>query len=314
MRFLSKRAKRLAEDIRAIRIQGAHRVAKYGIIAFVYEMNVYARRSRGPDELLTRARSVADMLKGLRPTEPMLINYLDDILYDINNLAEQKRLSSSVLRGYLARKLKTILKQMDGARARLARAGSRLIKPGDRILVHCHSTSVMLTLKTAWNSGKRFEVVATETRPLYQGHRTVRDLLSYGIPTTLIVDSGVGTVIDEIDKVFVGGDAVGLNGQLANKIGTKTIAELAYRRGIPFYSCVELYKLDRRPDIPIEYRNPREVLAHIPKGLKVLNPAFDITPSKHISGFVTEQGVLKPREYVRTAEKVIKMFDKRMLP
>ena len=165
--------------------------------------------------------------------------------------------------------------------------------------------------------GQQFEVFVNETRPFLQGARlTAWELKKEKIPATLVTDNMAGYLMQKgrVDAVVVGCDRVAANGDVANKIGTYMIAVLAKRHGIPFYVAGPTSSIDINcpsgKDIPIEQRDPKEV-SHIfgkplaPKGMKVFNPAFDVTPQELISAIITEKGVINPpyqqniRSYVR---------------
>jgi methylthioribose-1-phosphate isomerase len=161
-------------------------------------------------------------------------------------------------------------------------------------------------LRALKESGKQFEVFVNETRPFLQGARlTAWELKKERIPTTLITDSMAGYLMQtgKVDAVVVGCDRVAANGDVANKIGTYTLAVLARRHGIPFYVAGPTSSIDLEcacgKDIPIEQRDPREV-SHIfgkplaPQGIKVFNPAFDVTAQELVTAIITEKGVIHP--------------------
>jgi methylthioribose-1-phosphate isomerase len=188
-----------------------------------------------------------------------------------------------------------------------------LIKDGFTILTHCNTGSLATAaygtalgvIKMANEQGKKVKVYATETRPLMQGARlTVWELLKENIPVTLITDSMAGYFMSQgaINCAIVGADRIAANGDVANKIGTYTLAVLATENGIPFYVAAPVstidFSLSSGADIPIEERNPDEV-THIqgiriaPAGVKAANPAFDVTPHRYISAIITEKGVIR---------------------
>ncbi len=193
--------------------------------------------------------------------------------------------------------------------------GSTLIKDGFGILTHCNTGTLATVdygtalgvIRTAFESGKKITVYADETRPYLQGARlTAWELLKYGIKDTyLISDNMAGWVmkLGKIDAIFVGADRIASNGDTANKIGTYTLSILAKEHEIPFYivaptSTIDI-NIESGNEIPIEERNHREV-THIkgvqiaPTGVKVFNPAFDVTPHENITAIVTEKGIIKP--------------------
>ncbi len=193
--------------------------------------------------------------------------------------------------------------------------GASLIKHGQNILTHCNAGALATAgygtalgvVRAAWAQGKKIRVFADETRPVLQGARlTAWELMEDGIPVTLITDNMAGAVMQQgkIDLCLVGADRITANGDVANKIGTYSIAVLAKAHGLPFYVAAPSSTIDMLTpsgaSIPIEERPTHEVTTlHggawiAPKGVAVWNPAFDVTPAEYISGIITEQGVLTP--------------------
>src|SRR5947208_5162369 len=199
------------------------------------------------------------------------------------------------------------------ANRRLGRYGTTLIPEGATVLTHCNAGALATAgygtalgvIRAAWEQGKKITVVVPETRPFLQGARlTAWELMKDCIPVTLITDNMVGHFMQkgQIDCVVVGTDRTAANGDVANKIGTYTTAVLASRHSIPFYVAAPISSIDLAcPDgthIPIEERAPREV-THVfdrqiaPSGVRVANPAFDVTPAELVSAIVTERGVAR---------------------
>jgi len=195
----------------------------------------------------------------------------------------------------------------------LGRVGAELIQDGWTILTHCNAGALatagmgtaLAPVYVAHEQKKRVRVFADETRPLLQGARlTAWELSQAGIDVTLITDNMAGRVMfeDKIDAVFVGADRIARNGDTCNKIGTYSVAVLAREHGIPFYVVAPLSTFDASiPDgshIPIEEREEREVTEGFgrrtaPRGVKVYNPAFDVTPARLVTGIVTEVGLIE---------------------
>jgi methylthioribose-1-phosphate isomerase len=192
--------------------------------------------------------------------------------------------------------------------------GAALVPDRARILTHCNAGalatagygSALGVIRAAVEQGKQVTVLADETRPFLQGARlTAWELLRDGIDTTVITDSMAGSLMRDrqIDLVTVGADRIAANGDVANKIGTYTVAVLAKEHGLPFYVAAPTSTIDlNTPDgahIPIEERNEREI-THLgssrltPEGARIRNPAFDVTPHRYIAGIITEIGVLRP--------------------
>jgi methylthioribose-1-phosphate isomerase len=196
----------------------------------------------------------------------------------------------------------------------MGEAGAELIPRGTTVLTHCNAGALatggigtaVAALYTAHDQGKNIKVVSTETRPLRQGARlTAWELAEGGVPVTSIVDSAAASLMakKEIDLVITGADRIAANGDVANKIGTYSLAVLARAHGIPFYVAAPRSTFDLSvtsgAEIPIEERAPGEVDAA--PGARVSNPAFDVTPAELIAAIVTDRGVVRPpyREHIR---------------
>ena len=195
----------------------------------------------------------------------------------------------------------------------MGRHGATLMPSTGGVLTHCNAGALATAgygtalgvIRAAVEAGKKIHVYADETRPFLQGSRlTAWELMKDGIPTTVISDNMAGAMMQQgkIGAVVVGADRIAANGDVANKIGTYTVAVLANAHGIPFYVAAPISTVDlATPDggkIPIEQRNPREV-THIagkqmvPDGVQVENPAFDVTPAKYVAAIITERGIAR---------------------
>ena len=192
--------------------------------------------------------------------------------------------------------------------------GQTLIPDNATVLTHCNAGSLATAgygtalgvIRSAVENGKKVKVIADETRPWFQGLRlTSFELIQDNIPVTVIADNAAGYLMrrGEIDLVITGADRIALNGDVANKIGTYQVAVLSNENNIPFYVAAPFSTIDitlKNGDmIPVEIRSPEEITRPFnkeigPKGVFALNPAFDITPSKYVSGIITEKGILKP--------------------
>jgi len=215
------------------------------------------------------------------------------------------------IRAALLNEAQKIDAENDDANRRLSEFGAELIQDGFTILTHCNAGSLATAgygtalgvIKMAREQGKKVEVYADETRPLLQGARlTTWELLKDGIPVTLITDNMAGHFMKkgEIDCAIVGADRIAANGDVANKIGTYSVAVLAKENNIPFYVAAPVSTIDfslaSGDDIPIEERNPDEVTCVLgvrtaPVGVRAANPAFDVTPHRYVSAIITEKGV-----------------------
>jgi methylthioribose-1-phosphate isomerase len=195
----------------------------------------------------------------------------------------------------------------------MGRHGATLMPSSGGVLTHCNAGALATAgygtalgvIRAAVEQGKKIHVYADETRPFLQGSRlTAWELMKDGIPTTVISDNMAGVMMQQgkIAAIVVGADRIAANGDVANKIGTYTVAVLAKEHGIPFYVAAPISTVDlATPDgtkIPIEQRNAREV-THIagkqmvPDGVQVENPAFDVTPAKYVAAIITERGIAR---------------------
>lgn len=195
----------------------------------------------------------------------------------------------------------------------MGRHGATLLPASGGVLTHCNAGALATAgygtalgiIRAAVEQGKKIHVYADETRPFLQGSRlTAWELMKDGIPTTVISDNMAGAIMKQgkIGAIVVGADRIAANGDVANKIGTYTVAVLAKEHGIPFYVAAPISTVDLATSdgsgIPIEQRNPKEV-THIggrqmvPDGVSVENPAFDVTPARYVAAIITERGVAR---------------------
>jgi methylthioribose-1-phosphate isomerase len=201
--------------------------------------------------------------------------------------------------------------------------GAFFVADEDNIITHCNAGSIATAgygtaegvMRSAMAAGKKIHVYVDETRPVLQGARlTAWELMQEKIPCTLITDSMAGYFMfhDMIDVAIVGADRITRNGDVANKIGTYGLAVLCKEHGIPFYVAAPLstidFNMDAGSSIPIEERDPREV-THVfgkvqiaPDGVKVANPAFDVTPARYVSAIITEKGAFYPKDIHKLAD------------
>jgi methylthioribose-1-phosphate isomerase len=299
------------EAIRVLRVRGAPAIGIAGAMGVLLGLHQF--KSDEPASLRARFCSAADYLRTSRPTAVNLFwalarmeRCLDGALLD--------GLSGENLLIRLLTEAKTMVKEDEHVCHAIGSHGAPLIKEGDGILTHCNAGALvtvnygtaLAVMYQAAEQGKHFQVYADETRPLLQGARlTTWELQRHGLDVTLICDSMAGQVMKEgrIQLVIVGADRIAANGDTANKIGTYSVALLAKAHGIPFYVAAPLSTFDMTlatgDKIPIEQRDAREITHAFgkqtaPEGIKVYNPAFDVTPAHLISGLITEAGVISP--------------------
>ena len=286
-----------ADRIRKLQVQGARNVA----IAAVKTIQNIAAQSKAKTKLefLAELKKAQTIFFAARETEPLMRNALRYIISQTQNANIEKLYA---LKQAVIAKSSLFLEDLENSREQTAEIGAKRIHEGSVVFTHCHSSTVTRLLAKAKAQGKNFSVICTETRPAFQGRITAKELVDLGIPTTFIVDSAARTFIGDVDIVVVGADAITSEGNVVNKIGTGGIAVLAHEARKPFYIVSELLKFD--PETlsgeceKIEQRTPTEVWSEAPQRLKVLNPAFDVTPNRYIHGLVCEEGIIAPQTVV----------------
>jgi methylthioribose-1-phosphate isomerase len=301
---------KVAENIKRLSIRGAPAI---GIAA---AMGIaLAARDINASDFEGFMRKLEPAMETMLSTRPTAVNIRWSVERLRTFLDRNKEKSIQRLKELLVEESKRILEEDVQINRAIGRWGSQFIKDGDSILTHCNAGSLATggygtataPMLVAREQGKRFSVIADETRPVLQGARlTAWELMQEGIPVTLITDNTAGALMKkgEIDLAIVGTDRTARNGDVANKIGTYTVAVLCKEHGIPFYVAAPLSSIDftipTGDHIPIEERNPEEV-THIfgtcriaPEGVKVRNLAFDVTPAKYVTAIITEKGAFRP--------------------
>jgi len=293
---------KVAIAIKALKIQGARRIAKAAVEALAAAAKKSKAKTSG--ELHSDLLVAADNLAGARETEPMLRNYLDDLLSVVK---AREGTGVAALKAMLAKKQEDIIGDMEASVARIAYYGADALPKECTVLVHCHSTTLMSILKLAHRQGKKLKVYCTETRPRYQGRMSAEELAGAGLDVTLIVDSAAGGILssNKVDFALFGADAITARGELLNKVGTYQIALAAKKAGAKVFSAAELHKYDPKTEggreEMVEERDIRELADGIAMmgrwkktGVKLRNPAFDKTPPELINAFITEEGLVAP--------------------
>ncbi len=266
------------------------------------------------DAFSKRVREIADHLAATRPTAVNLFWAIDRMKRRLESLRDEP---IPLIKQQLIAEAQAILDEDIAMNRAIGRHGRDVVGDGQTILTHCNAGALATggygtalgVVRAAWEAGKKIQVVAGETRPVLQGARlTVWELMQDGIPVTLITDNMAGALMGQgkIHVCVVGADRIAANGDVANKIGTYSVAVLAAAHGIPFYVAAPSSTIDLATPsgdlIPIEQRNPREVThvrgetAIAPEGVPAINPAFDVTPARLITGIITEKGIFAPGE------------------
>jgi methylthioribose-1-phosphate isomerase len=266
------------------------------------------------------AKEVLAVCERLALTRPTAVNLFWAIERMKHKLSALQGEPVAAIKTALLKESQAILEEDVALCKAMGRHGAELIQRGQTILTHCNAGALATAgygtalgvIRAAWEQGKRIQVIADETRPVLQGARlTAWELMQDKIPVTLITDNMAGSLMRQgkIDLCIVGADRIAANGDVANKIGTYSVAVLAKAHGIPFYVAAPYSTIDLQTksgaDIPIEQRSALEVTtihgsrAVAPSGVSVYNPAFDVTPAELISGIITERGVFNPQDVAR---------------
>jgi methylthioribose-1-phosphate isomerase len=306
----------MVEAIKSMRIRGAPLLGVAA--AFALALTAYNSKAESKTELFRELEKAARTVRSTRPTAVNLFWAVDRILDKVKVFDG----SAKQLVAFVVREAQKIADEDADANHLIGKHGAELLCDGDVVLTHCNAGALATVeygtalgvVRAAWERGKKIKVVATETRPLLQGARlTAYELVSDGIPVTLITDNMVGCVMRMglVSKVVVGADRI-VRDAVINKIGTFTIAVLAKEHKIPFYVAAPKSTFDlmhTSADVVIEQRKPEEVTCIgsqriAPEGVTVLNPAFDVTPLEYVTAIVCESGIL----YKQDLHKLVSEF------
>ncbi|HEX9742714.1 MAG TPA: S-methyl-5-thioribose-1-phosphate isomerase [Nitrospiraceae bacterium] len=302
----------VADAIRHLKVRGAPAI---GVTAAMgVALGAQAVTATTYDEF---AKAVAGICDELAATRPTAVNLFWAIERMKKKLAGLRTKPLPEIKRALVEESQRILEEDITMNKAMGKHGAALVQSGQTILTHCNAGALATAgygtalgvVRAAWEAGKKIHVLAGETRPVLQGARlTAWELMQDKIPVTLITDSMAGSLMKQgkIQLCIVGADRIAANGDVANKIGTYSVAVLAKAHNIPFYVAAPHSTIDMATPsgdkIPIEQRNPSEVTAlHggpsiAPAGVDVLNPAFDVTPANLITAIITERGVFKPSD------------------
>ena len=298
----------VARAIKEMRVRGAPAIG--ATAAFGMALAAVKSEAQTPETLLADLIAAQAVLDAARPTAV-------NLSWATKRMVGKARSAIAAdvdVRATLVAEAQRIADEDIDINKRMGRNGAAIIRDGDNILTHCNAGALATVdygttlgvVRAAHEAGKRIHVYVDETRPFLQGARlTAWELMRDDIPMTLITDNMAGHFMSQgkVDVVLVGADRVAANGDVANKIGTYGLAVLAKENGIRFYAVVPTSTIDLNmpsgKEIPIEQRSPREV-THIrdlpiaPEGVRVANPAFDVSPHRYVTGIITEEGIVYP--------------------
>jgi methylthioribose-1-phosphate isomerase len=304
----------VASALKEMKIRGAPLIG----VAAAYGMALTAHHSKAQkrEDFMRELEAAAETLRNTRPTAVNLFWAVERIL----KTARKTKGEVKNLKKMVVAEAQKMADEDAEVNRKIGKCGVGLINDGDVVLTHCNAGrlatvdygTALAVIRAAWEEGKSIKVIADETRPLLQGARlTIFELMRDSIPVTLITDNMAGYLMSQglVSKVIVGADRI-VYDAVINKIGTYSVAVLAHEHGIPFYVAAPTSTFDlskKAQDVIIEERNPEEV-THIdsvriaPEGVKVVNPAFDVTPMKYVTAIICEKGVLTPKEFQKLVE------------
>ncbi|MFX1312349.1 MAG: translation initiation factor eIF-2B [Promethearchaeota archaeon] len=285
-----------AERIRSLEIQGATNVA----ISAIDFLSSYAKRLKCENmeigfENLYKAR---DILIETRPTEPAMKNGLNFIIKKLEE--EKEHCDANYISDFIEKYKDQYYNMLQNSKKKIAEIGARRIPAASKkyvVMTHCHSSLVAAILLEAKKQEKNFMVINTETQPILQGRKTAKKLLDAGIEVVHIVDSAMRWAVRhfQVDLIIIGADSITSEGTIINKIGSRLLALVAHEEHVPFYVASPLLKYNPETNLGIleiiEMRNPKEIWENPPKGIKILNPAFETVSRRYIDGLITEAGI-----------------------
>jgi methylthioribose-1-phosphate isomerase len=305
-----KTPQEVARAIKTMVIRGAPAIG----VAAAMGLALGMRRSKaqGTKQFAVEFNKLCLLMAGTRPTAVNLFWAIDRMKRSFGAGVREGQ-SVDQLKDRLEREAQAIHDEDVASCKAMGRFGADVVPANARILTHCNAGALATAgygtalgvIRAAAEQGKVAQVFADETRPFLQGARlTAWELVRDHVPTTVITESMAGPLMRKggIDFIVVGADRIAANGDVANKIGTYTVAMMAHAHNVPFYVAAPLSTIDlATPDgdhIPIEQRNAKEI-THLgptrlaPEGASIWNPAFDVTPSRLIAGIITERGIAR---------------------
>jgi methylthioribose-1-phosphate isomerase len=311
--------KSVAAAIKNMVVRGAPAIGVAA--AFGIALGVKKLESTDFDGFYSEVEKICQVLADTRPTAVNLFWAIDRMK---SLIREHKKSGIDQIKQIVEEEAVRIMEEDIAICKKMGDFGEKLIEDGDTVLTHCNAGALATAgygtalgvIRAAWEKGKKIKVFADETRPFLQGMRlTAWELHKDNIPVRLITDNMAGYFMKkgDVQKIVVGADRIAANGDVANKIGTYTVAVLAREHKIPFYVAAPISTLDMKAktgeDICIEERDPSEI-THLcgkrmaPDGIEIKNPAFDITPHRLVGAIITEKGIVKA-PYDKNLEKLI---------
>ncbi len=287
--------KEAVNRIKNLRVQGAEAVAKEAVKSL--KDVVKESRSKNISGILADLYHAKNILFLTRPTEPCMRNALNYVMHDLN-YDDPAELAKAI-----CLKVNEVLERFDKNQEIIAQIGSKKIRNGSVVFTHCHSSTIFEILKQAKKQGKKFEVHNTETRPLYQGRITAREISKLGVPVKHFIDAAARFALKKTDLMLIGADAITTEGKVINKIGSELYAEIANKFDIPVYACADSWKFDTETifgyEEEIEKRRGDEIWKNPPKGVTIDYFAFEKVSPDLVTGIISELGIYKPHIFIQ---------------
>lgn len=291
-------AQHVIDEIRDMNVKGGSPFGR----AAAWAYKLAAEQETFPDKaaLIKRFDEISAEMLRLKPTMASIYNS-KKLVYRL--LASfEKDIPVKEIQQSISRSCSNIIAYSLQAVEKLGQIGANLIREGDTVMMHSYSSGLMSVFLTAADTGKKFRVICTESRPLRESRLAVKFLQDHGVPVTYITDASIWEFMPEADFIIMGADTITWDGSVANKMGTAMISQLALSAKKPVYIASEVYKLDPRTKeghpVVLERRAMEEIVAEgdfdSMEGIEVINQFFDLTPARNITGLITEFGLIPP--------------------
>ena len=259
------------------------------------------------DDYLNRIKAIAELLMNLRPSMGAINNQVGDLLFKI---VEKSKETSNIdeISFFINKEKKNHDRITEENPKLIAKNVLKLIPNNARILTHSYSSAVIESLILAHKSRKNIQIFVSESRPLFEGRITAKELSEHGIPTTLVTDAAAGFFAGNVDMLLFGADSLLSDGEVINKAGTYPIVLAASYQGIPIYIAADIGKLNLRSfftNILLEEKEISEVWSEGPSNISIRNLYFDVTPKFFITGIITERQKIRPDELIRISREMM---------
>ncbi|MFQ6135349.1 MAG: translation initiation factor eIF-2B, partial [Nitrososphaerales archaeon] len=292
--------------IESDRTHGASWLAREAVKTLVQASEAY--ESDNVEDYLTRLKILAERLMNLRPSMASFNNQVGELLYRV---VEKSKSTSRLdeIKRFVESEAESLSRASEEAAKAIAENVLKLIPEKATIFTHSYSSTVIEALKLAHDHKRDLQIFVTESRPLFEGRATAKELAEYGVPTTLVTDAAAGYFAGTVNLVLLGADSLLADGSIINKAGTYSIVLAAAYQGVPVYVAAELSKVNLRSyftRILLEEKDWSEVWPDGPDTVSIRNLYFDITPKFFIAGVITESRRIRPDEILRICQDMIK--------